>query len=361
MAAGAGAWVRPFRSGWRVYFRLAPGEKLHGKAGFTTFEDAEKWAADARAKITTKRRTVGDAVDAYEDALQARVARNEMRASSAREAVAGCRKLMAEVLDYSLGMLTPRRAQEAYEAYANKKGVAVGTQHQAIKVARTFGEWCAKRGWFKASPFASVDKIGERDDSRDVSLRVDEARAYRETAVKLARKGDTGALTALIALTCSLNPSEIVQIAGRDIDDDGAVLWIAGRRLKTKNRRRQIAIADEELRDLLVAAAARVPKSEPLFPYDRVFVTRAAKRIAKTAKVPVVDARALRRTFAALDARRGSSLDSLAFNMGHGADSKARTARQHYVAHGAIESGAARRVLGVLDGGKRAKRRTMLK
>ena len=58
----------------------------------------------------------------------------------------------------------------------------------------------------------------------------------------------------------------------------------------------------------------------------------------------------LRRTFARW--RRGRSLDDLAFSMGHGADASARTAQQHYIAPGAKQSGAAGRVLGVLDGGK---------
>jgi len=42
--------------------------------------------------------------------------------------------------------------------------------------------------------------------------------------------------------------------------------------------------------------------------------------------------------------------------MGHGADTNASTAKRHYIAPGARESGAAGRVHGVLDGGKARKR-----
>ena len=235
---------------------------------------------------------------------------------------------MADVLDLALGALTARRCGELYAAVAAAGG-AVGTQHEYLKKAKTWGASAVERGWFKANPWESVKKVGERDDSRDVSLRVDEARKFRSKALALATAGDEGALSVLIILSCSLRPSEVVQLEARDVDDSGAVLWVAGARLKTKNTRRPIRIDDAELRALLLARAKAVGGGDTrLFSIDRNEVTQAAKAIATAAKVPVVDSRALRRTFATLDARRGSSLDALAFNMGHGSDGKARTAKQ---------------------------------
>lgn len=357
MAAGAGAWVRPFRNGYRVYFRFEPGGVLHGKAGFATEEAAEEWAVTARRKITTRRRTVEDAIASYRADLDARVLRNELRATTAVQIEASLRRVMGgDALELPLPSLTPRRCIELYTALANTKGVAVGTHHELLKRAKTFGLWCVDRAWFKTSPWAEVKKLGERDDSRDINLRIDEGRKFRDKALALALKGDEQALSALIVLMCSCSPHEVVQLTGRDVDNGGAVLWIAGARLKTKNRKRQIDVVDEKLRALLLVRKRAVGDDALLFNRNRNLVTEACKRISKVAGVPVVDARAVRRTFATLDARRGSSLDSLAFNMGHGADGKAKTAQRHYVQAGAAQSGAAKRVLGVLDGGKARKR-----
>lgn len=349
---GPGAWVRPFRSGFRVYFRLEPNGKLHGKAGFRTHDEAEAWAADCRAKVTTRRRTVDDAIEDFRAHLEQRAGRGEIRPERAARLAQRLRRLMADALDLPLGSLTPRRCDELYQALADTKGVATATHQKFRKDARTWGEFCVKRGWFKASPWANVEKVGKLDDKRDESLRVDEARKYRDTALRLAREGDAGALTTLIVLTCSLRPSEIVQLTARDVDDDGAILWVDGDRLKTANTRRQIAIVDEDLRQLLVARAKGLAPGALLFDRTRAFVTAAAKAVAAAAKVPPIDARGLRRTFATLDARRGTSLDSAAFAMGHGSDGKAVTARRHYIAPGAVETGAAKRVFGVLDGGR---------
>ena len=69
---GPGAWVKPFKKGYRVYFRLESDGKLAAKAGFSTVEAAEAWAADCRTKIKAGRRTVSEALDSYEDDMRAR-------------------------------------------------------------------------------------------------------------------------------------------------------------------------------------------------------------------------------------------------------------------------------------------------
>lgn len=357
MANGAGCWVYPFRNGFRVYYRLEPGATMHAKAGFATRELADDWAAQMRTRITTRRRTVSDAIAAYRTDMDIRVERNELRRETAVQTEQGLRRLMADAIDLQLASLTPRRCKELYESLASVPGVEVGTHHKLHAFAHGWGTWVAKRGWFKLNPWGEVERIGRRKDHRDVALRVDEARALRDTALRLAGDGDQHALAALVVLTCSLRPSEVIQIVARDIDDDGHVLWVDGPRLKTRNTRRAITVADDDLRALLVAAAGAKAPTERLFPRERKWVTAAVKHTATIAGVPLVDSRALRRTFATLTARRGASLDDLAFAMGHGADGTARTARRHYIAPGAEQSGAAQRVMTVLDGGKRTTRR----
>jgi integrase len=357
MAAGAGAWVRPFRDGFRVFYRVEPGGKLNGSKVFKDQGEAEELAAELRAKIVSERRTVGSAIDDYQADMRAR----GLAERTCSEHPANIRRLLADVLEAPLAALTPRRADMLY--LVATKGVSPATARLWLANARTWGEWCMhkRRRWFRANPFAEVEAIGATADHRSEHLRVDEARKYRDEALKLARTGDHMAVAALLPLLCGLIPSEIIQIQARDIDDDGALLWVAGKRLKTKNRRRSQVIADEELRALLVAAAKDKAPEAFVFASERregravtrQYITIVCQRIGEAAGVPVADALMLRRTFATLNARQGSSLDELAFRMGHGADGKAKTAQRYYVAPGAVESGAAKRVLGVLEGGKR--------
>lgn len=349
---GAGAWIRPYRDGFRVYYRREPGGVLGGSRVLPTVAAAEALAEELRGQINTKRRTVGEALDAYKKDMEAR----GLRETSTKKIDRELRRLLGEVVDSPLSAVTPRRAESLYGA-VTASGCAPATHHFALKMAKTFGEWCAhrRRRWIKENPFAAVEKIGEPADHRSESLRVDEARQLRDKALELADGGDIGAVVALVVLTCSLRPSEIIQIAVRDVDDSGAVLWVAGDTLKTRNTRRPLEVADERLRALLVRSAAGKAPTDRMFPFESHYVARTCKRIAEAADVPSVNARELRRTFATLAARRGRSLDDLAFSMGHGADGRARVARQHYIAPGAREAGAAGRVLGVLDGGKGAK------
>lgn len=350
MAAGAGAWVRPFRDRWRVYYRLEPGGKLHGTV-VRTPEEGETLAAELRAKITRKQRTIGDAIAAWRADGEARAARGECRPKSVRIESQRVERLCKPSEGSPLGALTANRAKDLYEELANS-GAAGGTHQRCLRAAKTWANWCCERGWFKVSPFATVKALGAADDSRGVCLRIVESRKYVETAKRLAVEGDSGALASLLVLMCSLRPNEVVQLTAREVDDGGAVLWIDGV-LKTKTTRRQMTIADKDLRALLVAQAKGLATNARLFGTDDPeWVTPHARRVAEAAGVPIVGCRELRRTFATLDAKRGTSLDMTAFSMGHGADGKARTATKYYLAPGAKQSGAARRVLGVLDRGK---------
>lgn len=360
MAAGAGVWIRPFRSDQhRVYYRLEPGATLHGSRGFKTYEEAERWADAMRTKITTRRRTVGDVLASYQVHLQERVARNELRAQSASAMQRDLERLMADAVDLPLGSLTPAKCSALYEQLANSGEAAVSTHQRMLDFARTFGAWLHKRGWSKLNPWAGVEKLGVKADHRSEVLRVDEARVLRETAFRMARAGDEGAVATLIVLMSSLRPSEVAQLLVRDVDDGGRLLWVNGRQLKNKNTRRAMDVLDGDLGDLLVAVATGRTATESLLKKHRhrQRVQEAVQRITAAAGIPAVDPRTLRRTFATLTARRGATLDATALAMGHGADAAARTARRHYIAPGAIESGASRRVLEVLDGGRRKRPR----
>jgi site-specific recombinase XerD len=318
-------------------------------------EEAERWADDARSKIRTKRRTVEDAVEEFRAEMDKRVERGELRQETARNAENALRKLHATVLEAPLSVLTERKCAELYNALVDEGGAA-GTQHRFLRTAKTFGDWLARRRWAKANPWQHVERVGKRDDSRDVVLRTDEAALYRDTALEMARGGDTSALAALLLLVCGLSPIEVSQVEARDVDQGGRVLWIAGARLKTRNRRRNMDVLDEDVATLLVKVAGNTPAG-PIFKCGRHGVTPAVRRVAQAAGIKqAVNAQVVRRSFATLAAKRGASLDAISYSLGHGNDSSAATARSYYVQPGAVQSGAARRVLGVLDGGASKRR-----
>jgi integrase len=340
---------------------LEPGGRLHGSKVFADVSEAEALADDMRGKITTQRRTVASALDEYQADMRVR----GLAQRTIDEHPANIRRLLADVLDGPLTVLSPRRADQLYQEAAKK--VSPGTSKLWLANASTWAEWCmhSRRRWLRVNPFAAVEPIGAAADHRSEHLRIDEARKYRDKAVQLARAGDHTATAALLPLLCGLIPSEIIQIRARDIDDNGAVLWVAGKRLKTKNRLRALAVDYAELRALLVAAANGKAPDDLVFAstrregaaVTRQYITIVIQRVGEAAGVPV-NALMLRRTFFTLNARRGSSLDELAFSGGHGADGKAKTAQRYYVAPGAVQSGAAKRVASVLDGGKRKARRS---
>jgi integrase len=342
------AWVYKYRGGYRVYFRVAG--RLNGTHVFSSRAAADEEAERIRAEITMRSRSIGSAVDAYRADMVVR----ELAAGTIARVENDALRMLGDVLNEPLSSLTARRAESLYTKLATSGDYKAGTHQMSLKVCKAFGGWCAhpRRRWLRENPFAAVERVGKVADHRSESLRVNEARAFRKKAFTLAAGGDLGAVAALLALLTSLRPSEIVQITARDVDDGGMILWIAGTRVKTANTRRPMEIADLELRALLVRLAKRKAPSDRLIPHFCDFPYKATLRIAEELGLPKTNPRILRRTFASLAARRGRSLDDLAFSMGHGADANAATAQRHYIAPGAKQTGAAGRVLGVLDGGK---------
>lgn len=342
---GPGAWTRPYRDGWRVFLRRQSGARLEGTRVFKDKAEADHFAEEMRTEIEANRRTVGDAVAAYIDDMKAAGRRENTLSNLRRE----LRRLLGPLDGNPLASLTPRRAEAAYQAAI--KTVGPGTQRLTLATGRAFGAWCAhrRRRWLRENPFQEVEAVAAHPDHRGESLRIDEARKLYEAAVGQAAGGDLGALAALVALVCSLRPSELAQIQVRDVDDGGRVLWVAGATLKTSNTRRRMEIADGTVGDLLAAGAKGRAADELLFRLvTRRGILENVKRVCNAALGRAVTPRELRRTFATLASRAGRSLDEVAFGMGHGADANARTARRHYIRQGATETGTSGRVVGLL-------------
>ncbi len=215
-------WVYRFRDGFRVYFRV--GGRMNGTRTYRTQAEAEEEGDRMiRAEITMRSRSVRTAFDAFKKEMGARSVGDATIERVERDGV----RLLAPVIDEPLAALTSRRAESLYTAIATSGDFAAGTHQMSLKVSKAFGAWCAhpRRRWLRENPFAAVEKLGKVADHRSESLRVNEARAFRDKAIEFAScRGDDGALAALLALITSLRPSEIVQLAARDVDDGGAIL-----------------------------------------------------------------------------------------------------------------------------------------
>jgi len=77
-----------------------------------------------------------------------------------------------------------------------------------------------------------VQGLGRRKHGK--ALRIDEARRWSQKAVKLAKRGDAGAVATLMSLLIGMRASEIDSRVVRDLDDDARLLWIQARLLSLK-------------------------------------------------------------------------------------------------------------------------------
>lgn len=241
------------------------------------------------------------------------------------------------------------------------QGQAVDTHRNTLAEARTWLRWCAAkpRGWLRGMPLAEVKGQGRRRHGKP-QLRIDEARAWRDTAYKLAEGGDEGALAALLALELGLRAGEIVTRVARDVDDGGAVLWIddaegwtpksdKSRRARPVPPRLAVLLRDQKKTRLPLTPLFRAPRAAD-GRHDTAWIRAQVKRICGLAQVPEVCAHAQRGLRATLDTLAGMDLRAVADVLGH-ADS-GRTAERSYVAPEAREQQRDERVMKVLAGGK---------
>lgn len=346
MANGPGIFgpYKHHRGGYRVIIRL----EAHGPQGSRVFKgpgaeaEANAYVEAAKAEFSVKRRTIQDAIEDYRKDLTDR----GLTPESVRQTIGRIRLIVGEISDSSLGLLTPSKAESLYRALATSGEYAPNTHHKALRDSKTFGAWIVKRKMIKTNPFDSVETIGKASAGGS-SLRVNEARLFEAKAFEMADQGDTGAIAALIALYCDLRPGEIVQIVARDVDDNGRILWVDGARLKTANARRKVEVADRLIPYLLGLTEGKGP-TDRILAHTRDYVADGAKRVCVAAGIPVMDARALRRTHATLASETGATSAFIAKAMGHGDSGK--TAERHYIAPGAKQRGTAKRFLDTLNG-----------
>lgn len=240
---------------------------------------------------------------------------------------------------------------DAFRFRKKKDGrpLAVDTHRNALAQAKTFLNWCVGRGYLKSNGLMKVQGKGKRRYGKE-QLRIDEARAWSAAALRRAATGDRdevkeGALKALMALHLGLRASEITLRQVRDVDDDGAILWIPD--AKTSAGRRRVEVP-EFLRPLLRELSQGRPGAEPLFRYRTVGVVRNwVKRICLEAGVPKVSAHAMRGLHGTLAVAAGATPHLVAAAMGH---ESFRTTATSYAKREAVTGVRHRKATAVLAG-----------
>lgn len=318
---------------WRVIVvhRARPGQSGRTSTVCRTESEALDLIAQLRAEATAQ--TVAVSLGAYFAylALKGNAPRS---ICTTEDRLSGLTKPM---LKMPITDLTPARAAMLYARYSGV--VAVDTHRNALSQARTWGKWLVKSGWLKRNPWLDVEPVGKRRAGK-AQLRLDEARRFTAVALELAESGDEGALASLVALLLGLRASEVVNLLGRDIDDNGRILWTAS---KSAAGRRTLEIP-AVLQPLLLERV-RCPQSR-LFERRREWVRDSVRRLCRLAEVPVVTAHGLRGVHATLATSWGVTGHAVSAALGHAGTA---VTEKHYTAAGSKERASVRKLGELLD------------
>lgn len=250
--------------------------------------------------------------------------------------------------DLPTDRLTIDLIQQRYEA--RSAVLAVDSHRGELAEVKTFVRWAAQKKKIPAHVVAGLGEVkgvGRRSKGK-AQLRIDETRAYVVAAIKLG--GERGA-AALCPVMLGPRSSEILERKGRDLDDDGHILWIDEG--KTPNAQRRVKVP-EPLRSMLLALK-RGP-NDFLFPgrgtahRDASWLRKVVRKICVAAGVPVVCPHGLRGTHATLAEEEGASPEIVARSLGHG---DIKVTAEHYTLPGTRESARQRKALHVIEGGQR--------
>lgn len=325
----------PYKDG-PTRFRLKISE--HGEVrnvSFKTADEAETVKVTLLKKAETRQEcTVGEAVDGFCRYLR------ETRCIKEESVKGAAQRLSWLPASALISSVTPEQAQRLYREHASStsrrsgKPISVATHRAGLDRAKDFFAWSQQARFCRQNPFALVKPFGKVNVGKK-QLRIDEARRFEAVCLKQAQGGDIAALGALLMMYLGLRQSEVRGRIGRDIDDDGRVLWVPSG--KTKNAKRRLKIP-EHLRPLILRAIANRGTTEWLFyPQGRKqtshYYVRHVGRLCSLAAVPIVCPHSLRGLHATLALEGGATADSVAKALGHG--SFAMTAK-HYATESSV-------------------------
>lgn len=204
-----------------------------------------------------------------------------------------------------------------------------------------------KKNWAPANALEEVEGVGRRKHGKP-QLRIDEARLWIAQALEHADRGEAGAVAALMTLLMGMRATEIIGRVVRDLDDRGRLLWIPD--AKTAKGRRAVQVP-EQLRPYLQRLCKdELPTAKVFGEHWRDWSCAWVQRICKQAEVPVVSAHSMRGLHSTLVVESGVSSHAVADALGH---ESFATPAQSYAKPEAIAKAKQRRVMQVLEGGRR--------
>lgn len=310
----------PHGQRWRVFVGFVGGGRVARSYG--TREEAEAAAKAARQKLGAEGpRLLADALDAYEVSL--REAGNKPK--SIDDTVYRLEKFFGGRRG-TLAAITPARCAAAYKRLVDT--MAVDSHRNILAQTRTFAAWLVGKKWLRADPLVDVKGTGARRKGEDSKpqLRIDEARKWRRRAHELADQGEDGAVAALLTLIMGMRSSEVVGLTARDVDDNGALLWVGERDRKTDAARRRLKVPDELRGHLRELADGKLPLAPLLGFHWRDWPRKWVQRICREAGVPEVCAHAMRGLHATLATAAGTSSEDVTRSLGHTSISMTRSA-----------------------------------
>jgi integrase len=323
---------------FRVVVRAADGSQ--SRVSFATRGEADEFKRAFNE--ATENRTVEIAIHAYMDHLRKERGAQESSIVTNRHRLHGLLRVGRGKSDRPLSKLTPAACRDLYAKRSQE--VAADTHRGELVLASKFTAWCHERGWLPCNPFAAVEPVGRKNHGKP-QLRIDESRKLVDA---LSPDESPEATAVMMALLLGMRAHEIVERIGRDLDDDGRILWIS--KSKTAAGRRQVKVPPA-LRSRLAALAEGKPDARIFGEMTRHSLYYHVKRYCKLAEVPVVPPHGLRGTFTTLAVLNGGgAIDSVARTIGHSQRDGGATLRRHYLSPGAEQSAAAARVDAILIG-----------
>jgi site-specific recombinase XerD len=339
----------PYPNGrkWRVIY-VGPGGERSDRF-FATRDEAQGAVKAIRKQLNTTSISIEEAMGQYE-----RFLRDEKgnKPGSVRTTMHRLGQLFAE-RNLPLGSLSGPTCAGYYDALRTRvtklgKPVSVDVHRNTLAESKTFLRWCMKRKWLTRNPLEQVEGIGKRKHGKP-QLRIDEARRWMATAVKLAGEGETGAVGAMMSLVMGMRAGEIVSRVVRDVDDGGRVLWIPDSKTEAGKRTLEVPAV---LRPHLLALAKGKDARALLFgQHWRDWVRKAVARICREARVPEVSAHGMRGLHATLAMDAGVTGHVVAASLGHESET---TTKRSYAKQEAVVGARQRKAVGILgDAGAR--------
>ena len=173
----------------------------------------------------------------------------------------------------------------------------------------------------------------------------------------MAETGDDGGIGVMAVVMLGLRSSELRlrTVRDLDVDEDGVLLWIDEGKTEAAERFMEVP---EPLAEYLVQLAGDRDDEEWLFPSTRsssghrekTWLLKVVKRICADTKVPTICAHGLRGTWATLTTDAGVAGHVVARELGHTSQT---TTKKHYTKKGAADRAKSKRMLKVLEGGKK--------